>query len=285
MSRAKERKIKMLLMIGFAVLSTSSLAVASYAWFTSNTTSTATFTQLKVDTGLIYTFYAYNGNFAGGNPANNVTGFTESHPTGTFASNYTEITESNQSKCTTFNGMWPGQKLSFAIHLQNITTDYIGVDVNSFTSTYDSVSQVKIPDVEAVKTVDMAWAIDLYATSTTASTDYISFIEDETLGGTLDDNIDIDIGTTVDSTVRSTTRHIITNSSVSTTELYVFYTVVFSNDPETYLVRTDSTFEDIEPASQTPTHYYIPHSTQGDSNAYIGLGFCISQLTITEVAP
>ena len=271
------------MMIAFSVLSFASLSVATLAWFTSNATATFTATELRVDPGLIYTFYAYNGNFKDRNPANEVTGYSSATPSGTFSANFTAITEDNQGKCTTFNKMWPGQKLTFAIHLQNVTTGYISVNMESFTSTYDSASQVKMPEVVGLKTVDMAWTIDLYGTSSETSGDFIPFIEDETLDGTLTDVLDIAVGTDVDSTLRNTPRTIAENDSVSGHELYVFYTVMFSNDPETYLARTDSTFENIDPMSTTDTHYYIPHPTLGDSNAYIGLSFHINQLTIREV--
>ena len=299
--REKERKIKMIGMIGMSVLIISSLATSTYAWFVSRNKATVNTTTMTVDAGLQYKFFAFNGNFQGSNPSNPVAGYTTATPTGTFENNFTEITSASQ---TAFDNMWPGERLTFAVHVWAISKTKITLSVTEFASeiTGINIRAVKIVDeVVQMSAIDMAWAINLYGCQSADAGYYSQFIEgyepyDSTVQSptktALTNVLPRTIGTVVSDETKETEFTLAESTSTDGQidqdatygyETYLFYTVEFSNLGETWYRETDSTGTAEYPYHGTgDIKYYIQDSIYGNSSCYEGLSFSISQLKIVE---
>ena len=278
MTKAKERKIKLALMIGFAVVSTASLAVSSFAWFTSSRTATVNFTQLVVDAGLEFTFYAYKDNFK--DPANDdytVTGYQASSLDHGFDQDFVEIT---QSSWTTFQGMYPGDKLTFAIEVKGISTTGIALDVVRFDSgrspsLFAEINSANVP-------IEFAWAIDVFGEASAEPSYYTKFVQgyqyendQEDHPVPLEDAMEaggFNFGESISDTAANRHFNILESTRISDNKTYLFYTICFSNGPGTFMsLKTGS------------TTVYVPNE-EGNSNCYKGLGYQIKELSIREVS-
>jgi|GEM_PF-4207974 len=263
-------------MIGFTLISTSSLAVATFAWLTSNSKATLSTTELRVESGLTFTFYAYKDNFA--DPANDnytVTGYQSSSLDNGFANDFVEITDASW---TSFPNMYPGDKLTFAIKVEGIASTSIGLDVSLFTSTHSTnlladINGVNIP-------IDFAWATDVYGDSSPTSDYYTKFVagnqyeDQDDQPVPLEDKLEqggFDFGEVVSETDADRHFNILETDRISSRTTYLFYTICFSNAPSTYF-SLKSGSQDV----------FIPDDEHGNSNCYKGLGFQINELSIRE---
>ena len=263
------------MMIGFAVLSTSSLAVASFAWFTASTKATASFTQLRVDAGLQYEFYAYNDNGYSGVPS-----FEEED---TFDEMFTLVDSENPNNNNVI-GWWPGQKATFAIKVLAFGGSNISLYLDQYSVTLASnptrqtVSDGK--DFSGGIEIRMEWAIDIYAGQAVSSGGFKSFMSDADPS----DLLDIDVGTQID---HATTTGTITNPLCAFTDLatpgdlYMFYTVCFSDDNSTWFTETDASKNPIAAPEPGASARYFNHDTAGgNSSCYAGLEFHINTLRV-----
>ena len=274
MTRARERKLRMLMMIGFAVLSTSSLAVASFAWFTSSQKATASFTQLRVDAGLQYEFYAYNDNGYDALPS-----FDEED---TFEDHFT-IVDSETLQNNNVVGWWPGQKATFAIKVLSFGGTNISLYLDEYSVSLGSPTRQTVSggaDFNGGIEVRMEWAIDIFAGQSATSDGFKSFMANDTPS----DLLDIDVGTSIahSKTTGAILDPLCDFSELSTPgDLYMFYTVSFSNDSSTWFVETDSAKNPIAAPEPGASVRYFNHDTAtGNSSCYSGLEFHINTLRV-----
>lgn len=262
------------MMIGFAVLSTSSLAVASFAWFTSNQKATVSTTQLKVQSGLQFKFYAYLGNFKNNDSSNAVTGYQTSTLNNGFDNDFVEITDDSW---TTMSNMYPGDKLTFAIEVSGITTEIIGLDVKDFNGGRSNTLFAIIEDADVP--IEITWAMDLFGDSSSDPSYYTRFVAGEAYELDEDDNPvaledtiepSFPFGSAVPDNHDEHAFTVMDTDRIANEKTYLFYTLCFSNEPTTYFTSYNNS-----------TTRYV-HSDSGTSDVYKGLSFAITQLEVRE---
>ncbi len=145
----------MLLMIGFAVLSTSSLAVASYAWFTQSQKATASFTSITVaDVFSDYNLYTFSGNTAAhGYPT------TTPGASGTFSTDFALVSQGTTLSAT---ALYPGRSLTYCLELTPIANSVATTftfQVQNYSATPTKAAKIE----EAVSNISLAYAIEVRA--------------------------------------------------------------------------------------------------------------------------
>lgn len=274
--------------VGLTAILTS--AVSTFAWYTSNAqatvnvvTNSTIITTNKPDD---YVFYSYNGNRSSSFVKN-----------GTFSHDFTAITSSSILDLETdLSGIYPGKALTFAIEISNPSSVSLSVTkIKSNDSVKQGLAQRRKVANQSYN-VNVGWAMDVYAQGFTgaagnAATGYSTYLDDPSSGNTDKFNYSATNNRSV-LEAAGDANHVITlgsplslftNGSVSAAYYYIFYTVLFSNDADTFYqeVASDSGSAaaiEIPPASGPR---YFKKATTGNSNCYGSLDFALSELKLT----
>lgn len=293
MSRAKERKIKMLLMIGFAVLSTSSLAAATFAWFTviPARMQSGTMTVTSVDA---FDFYAYKGN-----PDDS---YVPEHEGNDFEDDFVLLDENTSpadlALYTSLSGIAPGKAMTFAFKYENRTS--ASVEITKLTSNdgvMQNLSQKCYVANQATTTpVNVGWAINIYTTAITTTSGYADYVNDPSDGYTAEDLFLYDelsansayhranylAGTTSSNIVTLTNPLTVFQSDSLSGDTYILLSVMFSDESSTYFQEVDGDSGTASPIDIAPEsgNRYFRKATTGNSNCYGNLSFAINEIRL-----
>ena len=277
--KTTRRKISTRLKIVGATLTTIfslfSVFTATYAWFATNASVTATGAQIKVKAPEIIQFDLYYLHHFAGSPNkngnyNSDTGLFAGYETAAANPVFMQVNYDSSGNVTdlvdptAIDHLWPAHKLTYAIVINSGT-------LNSFAlSSWDEVTlptvltQVNSEDVE----ISLSWAINMYGgayyvTSTASVTDDIAT-------GFVDYNDDVDDGTLVDKFTYSQTNiapavkpsisilNSISGTAGENKRVVLYFSIEYSDDSSTYYKKNSN------------NNYYVK-DTLGNSNCYENL--------------
>ena len=285
--RERERKIKMFGMIGMSVLVISSLATATYAWFTkiNVTASTGIMTIIAPNE---YSYYSYEGNTDSAHPLS-----------GTFKDDFKKIDADNIAAETSFTGTYPGQSKVYCIKISTRNpANSVSLVINKFISnnSADQGETYRRYIKNTTTEINMGWAIDITSMASEDGTGYSTWINaDSTLGDifttdpTATDNTVNFPNSILNSNSKGTGKVITLNSPVSifeaTTEqnawssIYVFYRVCFSDGEDTLFTEKNGDQDNV--IKINGNREFVKDGTNGTSNCYAGLTFRLVELEMT----
>ena len=285
--REKERKIKMIGLIGMSLLVISSLATATYAWFVQYpaTVNTGTMTVLAPNE---YSYYSYEGNLDSAHELK-----------GTFAQDFKKITSENIASETSFTGTYPGQSKVYCIHIANRNPENsVTLNLNKFMSnnSHDQGETYRRYIQGSSTEINIGWAIDITSMASQDGSGYSTWIEaDSTVGDifTTDPTATDDTVNFPNSVLNSNSKgsgSVITLASPVTifsattqqnnwSSIYVFYRVCFSDDEDTLFVEKNGDQDNV--IKTTGDREFVKDGTNGTSNCYAGLEFRLVELEMT----
>lgn len=287
--RERERKIKMFGMIGMSVLVISSLATATYAWFTkiNVSASTGTMTVIAPDE---YAFWSYKGNYT--DPGHT--------PSGVFSNDFVEVTSSNKAAQTDFSstGAYPGQSKIYCIVIADRNPDKpVSLLLNSFISNNTTKQGGGLlPRVDAnngKKAINIGQAIDITSFSSEDGTGYYDAVNEE--GWLVDTNDDapltgdvfnpsvdtLNSGSYANPLVTPATPITIyadTSAQNAWESEYLFFRVCFADDTSTLYRETN--LDAYNRPVTSGEREFVHDTTNGTSNCYSGLTFQLVNLTL-----
>ena len=296
-------------MIGFTLVSTSSLAVATFAWLTTNSKATLSSGLMTVSSPDSVVLYAYKGNpNASYEPEKEVDEVQR-----TFDDDFVGLTKDSDAATlntyANFNGMYPGKSMTFAFKLENKSSASLAI--SKITSNDAAMEGLKGTDGEiqnryhvaadsSTTSINVGWAFDIYVTTLEADSGYSSFVLDPSNEYTAEDFFkyggpDVPEAYQRDTYLAgSTTNNVVTLTSpislFSSTELdatkttYLFFSIHFSDDSSTYYREVEGTggtapTVDVIPA-QGDRFFRKDPSENGSSNCYSNLTFAINELLL-----
>ena len=290
MKELKPKTRKRITLVGslsMLVIIVSTMAVTTFAWFKVSTNADVSnqgdATSITSSKPGEYAFYYYNKNATA----------NYGSPTGTFGSDFSAITSSSLvSGVTSFSEFLPGQKLTFAIVIEDVQN--INLKITKIKSTTANQHDSKHRYICGGSTeINVCEAIDIYSHyCTPESMSYTSFITNPSgdkftpTSATAETALAYD---SISSNVRTlqTSKQIevfnITSSTLTTKkDVYVFYTVYFST-ATTILYKE---YDDTEAANElivpgTGATRYFQQDDDGSNNCYAGLDFALSELALT----
>lgn len=279
MNRKLKTRLKIVGATGTAVFTLFSAFTATYAWFASNSSVTATGMQISVMTPpdvnfeLFYlsSFTDSNSDTQDGN-LNTTTNINSGYEVEYQNATFTEIDMDNlpTPNPTDIQHLWPAHKLTFAV-----TIDSGEASKLSLTDWTETAGTVGTPKVSAEQYVRLSWAIDIYgaAYSVTATnskaTDIATAYRTSYFGAAKTDVFNYSQSNLAPTSDKPELDVVGSIPSISAgNRVIVFFTVEFSNASSTYY-RYD-----------TATDYYVLDSANGNSNCYeslslTGLSFAI----------
>ena len=306
--RRKKTRLKMLMMIASSSIMVASLATATMAWYSVSVNISVSSSTITIRTPFQYYFYAYNENgfsiktaagaavdtpastdvFTKGNgyktptlDLDDIRNYTEVDALRYLGINSDQQTASNKqtdfvNALTEVSGLWPGYKMSFAIRATGLASD----DAPQLKITALDPGEANSASLKRKTTatgnpyVYMAQAIQIYAKS--AST-----FEKATTNPPKINSNDNPIG--ADTNWWSTSIALGEAAAQGggdgkddsvVGEWWYFWTIEFSNDTSTFYSLKSSTETN---GVTTETYAKDP---DGDSNAYQGLEFKITTMTL-----
>ena len=283
----RKAKLGLIASVTVGLLAVCTAGVSTYAWFqaTANATVTATSNSTTISTTKPddYYFYYYNKN----GTAN------YGSPSGTFGSDFTEITSASLvNGVTSFSEFLPGQKLTFALYIENVQN--INLKITKIKSNNANQQESNHRYICGGSTeINVCEAIDIYSHYCTSdSMSYTSFITSPSGDKFTPTSATAETAlaySSISSNVRTLTpaKQIelfnITSSTLTTKKnVYVFYTVYFSTTSSILYKEyreTSATNELIVPGTGSPR--YFQQNNNGTNNCYAGLDFALNELTLS----
>lgn len=272
--------------VGLTAILTAS--VSTYAWFQASASATVqavsdstTITVSKPDD---YAFYYYNNNKLS----------TYNSPNGTFSNDFTAITSSNVGTATSMDGMYPGQRLTFAITKSGLTASSSPVSLSItkvMSNTIYKQNASKHRYIHGGTTdINIGWAMNVYCTvlgSNSANpesslTGYSSFItspSSDLFTCTSANESTYLAGSSTNNVITLTNPISLCSGTATHSNMFILYTVEFSNANTTFYKEVNSSGIDITVPSTANTRYFTS-STSGNSNCYAGLNFQLNELSL-----
>ncbi len=262
-----------------AFFSVCTAGVSTFAWFqaTANVniqtaTDSASITVTKPD-DVTCEFYAYTGNTAKGYTPTNVARETASATELTFTGAFGTKLE-GAAQTIAAGSLIPGNCLTYCIKITTAGTH--SASITSFTETKNANRLVYSSGTTTTQ-VALGWAMKIYYWSVTSITD-----ESASLSGLYDY---INVGTNRSGNVfdyaygtAAKDSYSIGSGIKTTNNIYLFYTIEFDNTTYSSYQHVDSSGNPVY-VSSTGTTYWSK-SDSGTSEAYEGLGFNITGITI-----
>ena len=281
--RERERKIKMFGMIGMSVLVISSLATATYAWFTKiNVTASTGIMTVSTIEQTTWQFYAYNGNLD-----------EDYVQEGTFADDFTEITDSNKSTLATTDGLFAGDAVIFCIKVTELGSPTYNIKLNLTGLVSNTVAQQKGNSYSrkarknsVVREVNVGWAMDIYTMGGSSADTYTSGVWSS---DKFDYNFEDGSSITVDSGANKIELYNGAAVTPVSSTYYIFYQVYFSDDVTTHFTeKTNNTYDaDADyPRTDSTARFFDYDEVGGNSNCFAALTFQLTnlELDVTPVA-
>ena len=271
------------------ILSVAALCSSSFAWYMSLRQVSASISNLALETGINATFKYFSGNMTnikGDTPTGykdpNAVSQGESKKSVTdYEKDFIEVTPS--SNIFEMVDIFPDTRFTYAIEFTSGFTSNIAFSLANYlpgVATEDKDHQRKVNN-DSKDPVCLAEAIDIYVN--VVKSDYspdlnlTSEANKVVIGA--EDPTDTNIPTITDVFDFNYASHngkpyTLKEFNVTTgITYYIFFTIEFSNDPDTYY-SYESTTEKID---------YYTKSTSGTSNVYQRLSFVINQLSILRI--
>ena len=270
------------------IMSVAALCSSSFAWYMSLRQVSASISSLALETGINATFKYFSGNMT------NIKGDT---PTGykdpnavsqgetkksvtNYATEFIEVTPS--SNIFEMVDIFPDTRFTYAIEFTSGFTSNIAFSLANYlpgVATEDKDHQRKVNN-DSKDPVCLAEAIDIYVNVVKSDSPNLNLTSEANkvvIGA--EDPADDTIPTITDVFEFNYADHngkpyTLKEFNVTTgITYYIFFTIEFSNDPDTYY-SYESTSDNID---------YYTKSTSGTSNVYQRLSFVINQLSILRI--
>jgi hypothetical protein len=276
-----KRKIQFYLEIGMTLLTISSLAVSTYAWFSMQKTASITFWSMHVpDDSIQCVLKYYTGNYStetstypGYKDVRVLSDPTKGNTITDYANQFVPIANNAfvEDGPLDIKNLQPGicHTFSFEFTAPAGESKTVALRLTGFSSPGSGKNRI----VNTETGITLASAIDMYATEGAVLSD--SNTANSAIGNTFItsymSNGPVDKFVYYDATETQPSSYTLWNGTIAggTTEL-VFFTLEFTNMPATFYSY----------ASTDGTHNYFTRSTSGDSNCYKGLSFNISSLYV-----
>ena len=313
----RKAKLGLIASVTVGLLAVCTAGVSTYAWFqaTANATVTATSnnTTITVTKPDEFVFYGYRGNT---DSTHNI-GATDVNDDSVYDFNddFVQITSSNLDEMTKFTGdpgeannFNPGDVKCFALYFSNHTagttiqlqiTDLISQTINNVTASkhrYAYNSLTSSYDTE----INIGWSINAYSLLVTSLTNHIptttssySTFATSANGNSGTDRIILSQGSNVigkngvsnvNLGAANFSIDLYPSTTVSATEGYIFYTVVFEDAIDYRFKETNGSNQTaLLTPSEANTRYFVRNtesntSAEWNSNCYAGLKFAISTM-------
>ena len=281
----KRTKRRIILMDSILILSVAALCSSSFAWYMSLRQVSASISSLALETGINATFKYFSGNMT------NIKGDT---PTGykdpnavsqgetkksvtNYETDFIEVTPS--SNIFEMVDIFPDTRFTYAIEFTSGFTSNIAFSLANYLpgeATEDENHQRKVNN-DSKDPVCLAEAIDIYVnvvksddntTTLTEEANKVVIGAEDSTDNKLTDVFEFNYA------AHNGKPYTLEEFNVTTgITYYIFFTIQFSNDPDTYY-SYESTSENID---------YYTKSTSGTSNVYQRLSFVINQLSILRI--
>ena len=271
------------------ILSVAALCSSSVAWYMSLRQVSASISSLALESGINATFKYFSGNMT------NIKGDT---PTGykdpnavsqgetkksvtNYATEFIEVTPS--SNIFEMVDIFPDTRFTYAIEFTSGFTSNIAFSLANYlpgVATEDKDHQRKVNN-DSKDPVCLAEAIDIYVNVVKSDSPNLNLTSEANkvvIGA--EDPADDTIPTITDVFEFNYADHngkpyTLKEFNVTTgITYYIFFTIEFSNDPDTYYSYVSTSSENID---------YYTKSTSGTSNVYQRLSFVINQLSILRI--
>ena len=269
------------------ILSVAALCSSSFAWYMSLRQVSASISSLALETGINATFKYFSGNMTTIDKVDTPTGYQDVTGEGVTRKQVTDYTTEFIEVETTSNvfemvDIFPDTRFTYAIEFTSGFTSNIAFSLADYLpgeATKDENHQRKVNN-DSKDPVCLAEAIDIYVNVVKSDDNTTTLTEEANkvvIGA--EDPADNTIPTITDVFDFNYANHngkpyTLKEFNVTTgITYYIFFTIEFSNDPDTYY-SYESTTEKID---------YYTKSTSGTSNVYQRLSFVINQLSILRI--
>ena len=285
----KRTKRRIILMDSILILSVAALCSSSFAWYMSLRQVSASISSLALETGIDATFKYFSGNMTTIDKVDTPTGYKDPNAVSqgetkksvtNYATDFIEVTPS--SNIFEMVDIFPDTRFTYAIEFTSGFTSNIAFSLADYVpgvATEDKDHQRKVNN-DSKDPVCLAEAIDIYV-NVVKSDDKTTTLTEEAnkvvIGA--EDPADTNIPTVTDVFEFNYAAHngkpyTLKEFNVTTgITYYIFFTIEFSNDPDTYY-SYESTSDNID---------YYTKSTSGTSNVYQRLSFVINKLSILRI--
>ena len=281
----KRTKRRIILMDSILILSVAALCSSSFAWYMSLRQVSASISSLALETGINATFKYFSGNMTnikGDTPTGykdpNAVSQGETKKSVTdYEKDFIEVTPS--SNIFEMVDIFPDTRFTYAIEFTSGFTSNIAFSLANYlpgVATEDADHQRKVNN-DSKDPVCLAEAIDIYVNVVKSDDNPELKSEANKVVIGAENPTDNTIPTVTDVFDFNYANH---NGKPYTLEefnvttgitYYIFFTIEFSNDPDTYYSYVSTSSDNID---------YYTKSTSGTSNVYQRLSFVINKLSI-----
>ena len=306
MKSSGKRKLSLMWTIISSLAMVGTASVATFAWFQASAAAevhtASTSTTITVNKPDDFTFLEYRGNRQTTWPSK-----------GSFANDFVEVTSETIAPATTFSNYVPGKNYVYCIKAENASSLNIYISkIISNSATKQGMAHERVT-YDGAHNVNVGWAIDIFeyeevanhgSNPTSGYTTLVGkLVSDSNYGDrfnfseTTNRTVLEDAGTGVapnkvislassvgiyDNSISSLNYAKSTAALDSTKDMFVFFSVVYSDHNSTYYreVKGSSDPSDVI-VSPTNRDRYFKKGTDGNSNCYAGLKFALTQIDVT----
>ena len=284
----KRTKRRIILMDSILIMSVAALCSSSFAWYMSLRQVSASISSLALETGINATFKYFSGNMTTIDKVDTPTGYKDPNAVSqgeskksvtNYATDFIEVTPS--SNIFEMVDIFPDTRFTYAIEFTSGFTSNIAFSLANYlpgVATEDKDHQRKVNN-DSKDPVCLAEAIDIYVNVVQSDKNPNLTTESNKVVTGAEDPADSTIPTVTDVFDFNYANHngkpyTLKEFNVTTgITYYIFFTIEFSNDPDTYY-SYESTSDKID---------YYTKSTNGTSNVYQRLSFVINKLSILRI--
>lgn len=287
MRSKKKAKATLIYTLALSLVAVFSASISTFAWFQAtaevNVETSSTSTTITTSKPDDYTFYYYNKN----GTAN------YGSPSGTFGSDFTQVTSSSlEAGKTSFTEFIPGQKLTFALYIENVQNILLKITKIKSNNAYQQASKHRYICGGSTE-INICESIDIYSHYCTSdSMSYTTFITSPTGDKFTPTSATAETAlaySSISSNVRTLTAakqieifNVTSSTLTSKKNVYVFYTVYFSTASGILYKEyneSSATNELIVPSTEDTR--YFQQNNSGTNNCYAGLDFALNELALT----
>ena len=282
----KRTKRRIILMDSILIMSVAALCSSSFAWYMSLRQVSATVSNLALESGLNATLKYFSGNMNVIDSVSTPTGYKDPNTvsqgeTKKSVTNYDTDFITPESNSNIFNmvDIFPDTRFTYAIELTSGFTSTIDFSLANYlpgVATEDKDHQRKVNN-DSNDPVCLAEAIDIYVnvvksddntTTLTEEANKVVIGAEDSTDNKLTDVFNFNYAN------HNGKPYTLKEFNVTTgITYYIFFTIEFSNDPDTYY-SYESTTEKID---------YYTKNPKGNSNVYQRLKFVINKLSILRI--